>query len=98
MLVKRRTTSRREQVLAIIAVILLAVTGFFLYRNFFPAPVVLEPGAAVGIIGKPVVLKRLPQQIETDVLTTSTFQKLRVYGNVPVRIKSLGKRDPFGLE
>jgi len=96
MLVKKQISDKKNQILIAVILAALTGTGYFLYRNFFPSavPATEAPKAPVVVVKGHV----LPADFGGELLASPDFKELKTYGNVPVKVKNIGKTDPFGLE
>ena len=77
------------------------IIGVVVYRNFFasnyvpPAPVALgTPTIPIGTTEVPVTI---PESLGLEIFRDSRLINLKLFGEVPLEVKALGRTNPFSL-
>ncbi len=80
-------------------VVVWGIIGILLYRNYAPSkkvsqPIVLTPTSVAGDVEAPAGTK---PPADFSLLRAPELTNLLRFGEVPLEIKALGNKDPFGL-
>ena len=77
------------------------IIGVVVYRTFLakPAPAPESPIVSLPVSqpNQPVVTPVTPSQVNFEILRDPKLTNLKVYGEVPVEVKALGRPNPFLL-
>ena len=98
MLARRGLTKQRIALYAGIMLVVWGTIGVLLYRNFLSQPSSPPPSGislpdnlpTAGLPGT-----RTPTELNRKLLQDPRFVNLKIYGDIPVEPKGLGKPNPF---
>ncbi|TSC56725.1 MAG: hypothetical protein G01um101418_615 [Parcubacteria group bacterium Gr01-1014_18] len=97
MLIKKKASSSKNTVLVLLFVLVFGALGYLLYTNFL-SPVNVDISESETGSGATVTRRKLNTEIDQAFLEEKSALQMRVYGDVPVRVRALGKQDLFGLQ
>lgn len=95
MLQTKSSSSKKNIILILVLITCLGVTGYFLFgsNNSSDSNIISSE-----IKSEMTVFPKLEEKINTELFSDDKFKSLKEYGDVPVKIGTLGKIDPFGLD
>ncbi|MBI5466369.1 MAG: hypothetical protein HY974_03710 [Candidatus Kerfeldbacteria bacterium] len=99
MLARKGLSKQRIALYAGIMVVVWGIIGVVVYKNFFSTP---GPTAPAGVnlptdlpTGDGILGARTPTELNRKLLQDPRFINLKIYGEVPVEPRGLGKSNPF---
>lgn len=97
-------SEKRQKILIVVLIIILIAIAAILYYVFFgggtlPAPVITPSGLLPAPL-QPQPTVSIEKQIESikldsSILDSSLFKSLKIYGEIPIKIESFGRDNPF---
>jgi hypothetical protein len=98
MLARKSLTKKRTLILGGTMAVIWGIIGIVLYRNYFSSPAPPPPVLVVEL--KPEISGEtpaavLPKELGLEVLRESRLIDLKLFGEVPLEVKALGREDPF---
>lgn len=95
MLARKQISSKKNSVLVSIMILSLVGMGYFVFRLYRPVSVSVSSPTVASPARN---FKQLPVDFGKDLFSANDFRELRSFGEVPVKVRNIGKTDPFGLE
>lgn len=100
MLVKKKVSKTKTYIQLGVVFLIIGVTGYLLYTNLWAST---PSTTTADVINRQEVLlqqnlRTLPRDFDKELFEEKSFQELRTYGNVPVKVRSLGKDNLFGID
>ena len=84
-----------------IVAVIWAMIGIVVYRNFAPPPAAPAPAAiVVPIEPTPGIVPAEPTgkaMVGIEILRDARLIQLKLFGEVPLEVKAMGRADPFSL-
>lgn len=101
MLARKGLSKKRIFILGGIMVVVWGIIGVVVYRTFAPpppspeSPAIVLPTQPIPGTGEPQL--ETPTDIGLEILRDPRLTNLKIFGEVPVEVKVLGRNDPFSL-
>ncbi len=103
MLARKKLSQKKVMILGVAMAVIWVVIGLLFYYNFSGKKVVrplVNNTVGLPITTSPPVGNLPPssggsQGLKVDLLDSPTFQQLKIYGEVPLKAKNLGRSNPF---
>ena len=95
MLVKKKMSAPRRNLLVVVMIILVAVIGYLVFSSFFTG--IMSPQDKEPVTVAPFDLPRINADFNDDFLLKSPYINLRQRSNLPVQVGSgeTGRTNPF---
>lgn len=103
MLARKKLSHKKVMILSITIAVVWIIIGVLFYYNF-SSPKVAKPllysTTGLPITASPPTGNSPPpagssQELKVDLFGSQTFQQLKIYGEVPLKVKNLGRSNPF---
>lgn len=101
MLARRNLSKKRIIILGGALGLVWVIIGVVVYRNFVPKTYTPPPSTVVVPINQdpntPIIEPNTPIVVSVDILRDAKLTNLKLFGEVPLEVKVLGREDPFSL-
>lgn len=89
MLVQKRESPIKNIILTGVLVVVLGVSAFLLYRQFY------KPKLAAPVVAPISLPEKAVTSFDTSVFSNKKFTPLLIHGEYPLEVKATGNREPF---
>jgi predicted neutral ceramidase superfamily lipid hydrolase len=99
MLVKKKQSAKKTFLLLFVTFLLFGVSGYILYTNLYvPVDTSLPVPSSENVNQQVISSGAVDTAFEEDLFDSNAFKELKTHEDIPVKVRSIGKDDLFGLE